>query len=78
MTQCGSITTSLMDDSANCGQCGKKCGIGEICNGGKCETGTGGTYCDGKWIYTFGDSANCGQCGDKCGVGEICNKGKCS
>ena len=64
-------------DSANCGQCGNKCDIGEICNGGKCETGIGATYCDDKSMNTSIDSANCGQCGKKCDVGEICNSGKC-
>ena len=67
-----------MDDSANCGRCGNKCSIGELCNFGVCTTGTGKTYCNGMSTNTANDSLNCGQCGKTCGVGEICTDGVCT
>jgi hypothetical protein len=66
-----------MDDSANCGQCGNKCSVGNICKDGTCITGIGATYCYGKAINTSVDSANCGRCGSKCDKGYICVSGSC-
>lgn len=77
---CGSINTKCRDDSddsANCGQCGNRCSVGEICKSGECEMGTGYTNCDGTGIDISNDSTNCGRCGNKCDVGEICRLGKC-
>ena len=62
-TYCSGIQISTTIDSANCGQCGKKCGVGQICQSGTCQSGTGATYCDGKSVNTSNDFANCGQCG---------------
>ena len=66
-----------MDDSANCGQCGKKCGVGQVCQSGTCQTGIGATVCDGKSVNTSNDSANCGQCGYACPDGVSCRSGGC-
>ena len=65
-------------DSANCGQCGKLCGVGEICESGVCVEGIGTTYCNGHdSIDISSDSANCGQCGKICKQGFICQSGIC-
>lgn len=78
MTICDNqIVFNMNQDSTNCGQCGNKCGFGEICKSGKCETGTGGTYCDGKGVDTSKDATNCGQCGFTCPTGVKCISGQC-
>ena len=82
-TQCKSSTgklieASLMIDSAHCGKCSKKCSVGEVCRNGKCESGTGKTFCDGQMINTLYNSAtNCGQCGLVCPNGVECRGGGC-
>ena len=76
-TICDNQLINITIDSANCGQCGNKCEIGEICKSGECEMGTGYTNCDGTGIDISNDSTNCGRCGNKCDVGEICRLGKC-
>ena len=71
------INTSY--DSANCGQCGKVCGVGEICASGVCTIGTGGTYCNGNLVnISYNDGTNCGQCGKACPSGTSCISGICT
>ena len=66
-----------MNDSANCGQCGHKCNVGQICQSGSCVTGSGNTYCDGESTNIITDVNNCMQCGLKCIDGEYCSSDGC-
>ena len=76
-TICDNQMVFMNQDSTNCGQCGNKCGFGEICKSGKCETGIGYTYCDGKGVDISKDATNCGQCGFACPTGVECISGQC-
>jgi hypothetical protein len=86
---CAKIDT----DNANCGACGKACGILDICTGGKCQatclmtqtlcTPDGGIQPDGAPLPSFctdlkNDNANCGACGNACPLMQpLCSNGTC-
>ena len=55
----------------------EKCGIGNICTNGVCQTGTGNTYCSGVAINTSIDDLNCGKCSNACSGDLGCISGTC-
>lgn len=77
---CGATCTILAHDNENCGTCGKKCVIGEVCSQGACATSCGGgtTKCGTACVDQKSDGANCGGCGTACKTGEVCSAGKCA
>lgn len=76
---CGGSCTPVTRDPENCGACGNRCGVGQVCFQGACGTscGTGTTQCGPSCVDTKVDGQNCGACGTKCSAGEVCSGGKC-
>ena len=88
MKWCGACVDPDVD-LANCGDCGKKCAPGEVCDGtGKCAVTcqVGMIPCTGKCVDPKKDSQYCGagpDCatnpGATCPAGSICDgSGKCA
>lgn len=92
-TKCGgdggaAYCATTATDTANCGACGKACGLNQTCVAGACtpdcnSDGGAQTVCagDGGPAYCASlqtDSANCGVCGKACKVNEKCLAGACS
>ena len=77
---CGGACTSVQFDPANCGDCSKKCGAGEVCSLGACKTSCDApfTKCGASCTDTKLDPNNCGTCGTKCVAGEVCSATGCS
>ncbi|WOL00749.1 hypothetical protein Cni_G09462 [Canna indica] len=61
---CKNHCRNVLSDRNNCGQCGNKCGFGELCCAGKC---TAVAY----------DINSCGECGAVCAPGLRCEYGAC-
>ena len=76
---CGGACTSVQFDPSNCGDCGKKCGAGEVCSLGACKTSCDAplTKCGASCTDTKLDPNNCGTCGTKCVAGEVCSATGC-
>jgi hypothetical protein len=84
----GTACVDFSVDHANCGGCGRACGMAQYCQGGVCvdfppmNCGTGATVCldpaGQKPICTNlqGDPRNCGACGNVCTSGG-CMGGLC-
>ena len=73
---CANVCTDVRSSAANCGACGRSCGLG-ICDNGQCSCPSTLTTCLGVCVDTQSDPANCGNCGAACGVGQACNAGRC-
>ncbi len=81
---------NLATDASNCGQCGTKCGPGQVClkpgsDPPACGCDTGETLCGNACTDLLKDPYNCGVCGHTC-PGSIlsknhgfltCNQGFC-
>lgn len=68
-------------DENNCGECGRSCGRGALCNidEGTCGCLNGGTWCGiGQCLKTLNDSRNCGACGKQCPSAHYCVDGECT
>lgn len=78
-TKCGELCVFLTLDATNCGECGKKCDAGNVCNNGACELScqNGLTDCNGTCTDTRVNPKNCGACGTECKAGETCKDSKC-
>jgi hypothetical protein len=89
---CGAKCVDPALDPANCGTCGKACGVGEVCSAGKCGiacqpgfspcTGSGadGGMTGPVCVNLMTDVNNCGACGKVCsGANGVpsCNAGTC-
>lgn len=68
------------EDSANCGSCGVKCGVGEFCLRGTCfdisEMSDADTKCNNRDVNLYRDRNNCGQCGRAVGMKKVCENGE--
>ncbi|MCK6511020.1 hypothetical protein L6R29_13745 [Myxococcota bacterium] len=80
-TFCADKCVNLQTDLANCGACGKACGVGTKCEAGTCKPATpcqnGETDCNGVCVNLQTDLTNCGTCGNRCGLGANCEAGAC-
>lgn len=73
-SRCGSYCVDLMTDRANCGECGRNCGVD--------DNGVPLSCCQGRCVNTTTDRRNCGLCGRNCGVDDsgrpvACVGGRC-
>jgi hypothetical protein len=85
---CGTACATLASDRANCGECGKGCDPGQICQSGACALScvAGQIACGGACIDPQTDRAHCGATGDcagandgeACAAGKICANGACA
>ena len=76
--RCGDRCVDERSDSANCGRCGKACGPGLSCRGGKCLCAAGQEACASGCVDTHTDVAHCGSCNVACAAGELCRDGQCA
>ncbi|MBI5514748.1 MAG: hypothetical protein HY909_13315, partial [Deltaproteobacteria bacterium] len=82
--QGGAVCALLSTDRNHCGTCGRRCGPGEVCSTGACQTSCamGLETCaamDGTraCANVSLDPRNCGRCGNVCSPGETCDMGMC-
>ncbi|MBM4360494.1 MAG: hypothetical protein FJ096_20495, partial [Deltaproteobacteria bacterium] len=88
---CGTLTLCEGEcaDTANnpnhCGECGKTCPEGQLCQAGACTLNCAGgtTKCSGPESRPLcADTANnpnhCGECGKTCPEGQLCQAGACT
>ncbi|KAF5200328.1 Grim reaper [Thalictrum thalictroides] len=61
---CKTHCRNILGDRNNCGQCGHKCGFGELC-------------CNGSCTNVACNVDHCGKCNDKCLQGVRCEYGTC-
>ena len=61
---CKNHCRNVLSDRNNCGQCGAKCGFGQLC-------------CNGICTVVAYDVNNCGKCGNVCPSGVRCEYGLC-
>jgi len=70
---CGDgVVVDLATDAGNCGTCGRRCGDGNACVAGACQT-----LCGGELVDVSSDAENCGSCGTVCASG-LCSAGFCA
>lgn len=82
---CNGICVNIKTDPDNCGDCGKKCASGEVCENGSCKTQNCAETCTGNNMRCCGercvnimtDNNNCGECGRQCSSDEVCTNGRC-
>jgi len=76
---CGVICADLTSDPQNCGECGKACAAGQVCNRGRCRQNCPShmTECDDMCVETMTDPLNCGACRKACAGGQMCRGGVC-
>lgn len=88
-TNCGGTCVELSTDEANCGGCNIRCGTGQTCTGGFCQTPCGGamcspgqTCCSNACFDAQSDPTHCGGCGTACTGGPngspACRAGVCA
>lgn len=72
---CNGDCTLLQIDPDNCGVCGVRCPIGQVCSLGACGTDcAGGTSkCGDLCVNLMSDQQNCGACGKACPAGQVCD-----
>ena len=80
--KCGTACVNLQTDAQNCGSCGKRCGNGAACKGGKCQSSTTPCSapqirCGGQCVDPNSDENHCGGCGQKCQGDLTCLNGAC-
>ncbi len=68
---CDGQCTSTATDPANCGGCGRACGAGESCDGGRCFC-PWPTTCGDACVDVESDPAHCGACDSACAGGLLC------
>lgn len=73
---CNGVCTSIVDNDANCGDCGVVCDGGRVCMGNACACEVG-DFCGGSCVDTTMNSAHCGDCNSPCAGGTACMGGSC-
>ena len=59
--------TSLSDNPANCGACGRRCDAGTMCREGVCVSSCGDlTLCGGACVDLNTNASHCGRCNNAC------------
>lgn len=78
-TMCGTTCIDTSQDNSNCGACGTKCTIGQLCTAGSCNKPCtfGLTGCGSECVDTTSSTTNCGACGNACPGGSSCSAGTC-
>ncbi|MCZ7684147.1 MAG: hypothetical protein M5U28_37385 [Sandaracinaceae bacterium] len=83
-TFCGGACVTLETDREHCGECGRRCPMGEVCSASACglDCSAPAVPCeDGDADYCAdlsSDEANCGACGRRCELGLTCLVGDCA
>jgi hypothetical protein len=77
VTCCNGQCTSLLNDAANCGQCGNRCPAGETCVYGQCSCSGNRKRCIEGCTNTQTDPRNCRDCGTRCPEDWLCCEGTC-
>ncbi|MFO0561213.1 MAG: FG-GAP-like repeat-containing protein [Polyangiales bacterium] len=81
--------TNASSDVNNCGACGNRCGMGQVCNNRTCTsacTAPTSTNCSGACVDTNTDVRHCGGCGRACSIANgsascaagVCGVGSCN
>jgi hypothetical protein len=70
-------TCVRLDDSQNCGACGRVCPNAQYCSRAQCVCLSGITRCGDACVSLNSDEQNCGLCGKACRSGEDCSAGSC-
>lgn len=63
---CGAVCTNTQDDPSNCGECGNPCGVGSLCEGGRCVACGAGVSFARDVVPVFVDSC----------AGSTCHSGR--
>ena len=82
---CGGVCIDTLNDSQNCGACGRVCATGSFCCNGWCADPAVNApgccppdlSCNGSCTSPYSDPKNCGACGNVCGVDQDCCSGQC-
>ena len=78
---CDGKCVNLQIDLEHCGECGRSCGFGAVCNDGACLCGAKAdqTWCNSAepCVDTKTNSNHCGGCGQKCSSTTYCVEGAC-
>lgn len=61
---CNMHCRNVLGDRNNCGQCGQRCGFGQLC-------------CDGACTAVTNNVNHCGKCNRRCRAGLKCDYGFC-
>ncbi len=83
-TFCEGACVTLETDREHCGECGRRCPMGEVCSASACglDCSAPAVPCeDGDADYCAdlsSDEANCGACGRRCELGLTCLVGDCA
>jgi len=75
---CGSACVPM--SVYNCGECGVRCGVGQVCANRTCQCRPPAQDCAGVGVCNdlFTDPANCGSCGNACDPNLFCSRGVCA
>ncbi len=76
-TECDGVCVDKKVDSANCGECGRKCPGGTVCSAGECVVSCPDAQraCSGGCFDLSVDPRHCGGCGNACATS--CVDGGC-
>lgn len=74
---CADGCKNLQTDRDNCGACGKKCALGELCDLGNCTASCSGMLCGTSCVNTQTDEEHCGVCFKSCLAAQECVGGSC-
>ena len=76
-TLCGTACVDLATDEANCGACGRVCGVDEVCSNRVCCNPADEIGCGGTCVHHLDDENNCGGCGIRCAAEHQCVEAVC-
>lgn len=77
LTMCNGVCLDLNTDNNNCGFCGLRCRVNEICRVGRCGCLSTTTMCGTTCSVLQSDNNNCGRCGLQCAGGQQCLNSVC-